>query len=227
MIPKLGELANTFEKNTQQMYQAAALEAIREEYSSYFEVLDQHPRLLVGRQVPAIGKEGNETLRDASDAKEWQEAVKSVLVQEINSRAQKATEENAEFLQTIHASIELFQNNKDLIPGTNTFDVELANRFSAMVKPYELRVEGKLQGYTISVQPLIEQLRTQLVSERESAPKGVGDLIAPPTSPPAAGSTPATDPPQEGIPSKAGASADDESDFSALFGTLGLHNLRI
>ena len=43
------------------------------------------------------------------------------------------------------------------------------------------------------------------------------------TQPPAP--TPAS--PQAGIPSKAGASSDEVSDFSVLFGTLGLPNLRI
>src|SRR5688572_24089453 len=78
-------------------------------------------------------------------------------------------DENADFLTTVHASIELFQNNADLVPGTKEFDVDLANRFAAMATPYELRVEGKLQGYSIPVQPLIDQLRDQITKEREAA----------------------------------------------------------
>ena len=191
---------------------------MREEHTQYFEALEKHPRMLVGAQVPAIGKEGMETLRDANDAREWQEAVKSLLVAEVRDKASKAMDESNEFLTTIHASIELFQNNKDLVPGTKDFDIDLANRFATMATPYELRVDGKLQGYSIPVQPLIEQIRNQLVAERKAKPAAA--------APAAPASKPEPDPPQAGVPSKAGASSDNE-DFSTLFGTIGLPNLKI
>ena len=188
--------------------------------------------MLVGQSVPAIGREGTETIRDTDDAKEWQEAVKMLLVQEIEDRAGRAMEQNKGFLETVHASIELFQNNADLIPGTKGFDVDLANRFATLAAPYELRVEGKLQGYSIPVQPIINQLRTQLSAERTAKP--AASPSAAPAAAPAAGapaSTPAApaapaDGPQAGIPSKAGNSSETE-DFSTLFGTIGLPNLRI
>ena len=174
--------------------------------------------------MPAIGKEGMETLRDTNDAREWQEAVKTLLVEEVRDRASRQMEESRDFLSTVHASIELFQNNADLVPGTKEFDVELANRFAAMATPYELRVDGKLQGYSIPVQPLIDQLRAQISTARAAAP-------APATpAAPAAGApgTPAkaAEPPQAGVPSKAGSSA-EQADFSTLFGTIGLPNLQI
>lgn len=181
--------------------------------------------MLVGTQVPALnGKDGDmETLRDANDAREWQEAVKSLLTEEVRERATTEMESNQDIINTVHASIELFANNKDLVPGTRQFDRALADRFANMAKPYELRVEGKLHGYTIPVQPLIEQLRAQLARERAAAP-------APAAKPAqAAGGrqrTPA-DPPQAGIPSKAGSAGGEEEDFSTLFGTLGLPNFRI
>lgn len=220
-----------------QSYQAAALEEVRKEHVKYFEALEQHPRLLVGAQVPAIGGEGLETLRSTEDAKEWQEAVKSVLAKDVQARAQKSMDESSDYLTTIHSSIELFQKNHDLIPGTAGFDLDLANRFTALAEPYELRTEdGKLQGYTVPVQPLIDQLRTQVKADRSKA------ATAAPAAP-AAAPTPQqqraaeqarntqgqfTDPnaPQEGIPSKAGDSSTTE-DFSALFGTIGLPDLRI
>jgi hypothetical protein len=208
---------------------------VQTEHAPYFEALEQHPRSLVGEQVPRINGEGMETLRDSTDAKEWQEQVKQILVEEVRDRATRALEENSGFLDTIHSSIELFQNNTDLIPGTKDFDVELANRFATMATPYELRVEDKLQGYSIPVQPLIEQLRAQLVAERarsadtpRSADAGGAAAAAPAAgaqaSPPAAPAAP--DPPQAGIPSKAGNSSETE-DFSTLFGTIGLPNLQI
>lgn len=231
-------MATALEEKTAAAYQTEALEAVKTEHAQYFTALEKHPRLLVGTQVPRIdGKEGMETLRDADDAKEWQEAVKSILVNEVRGRATKAMDENADFLTTIHASIDLFQNNPDLVPGTKDFDVELANRFAVMATPYELRVEGKLQGYSIPVQPLIEQIRGQVAAEREKAAQapaapspaaGAAAAGAPASTPgaPAAAPAAAAEPPQAGIPSKAG-SSDNAEDFSALFATIGLPNLQI
>lgn len=207
-----------------QAYQQAALEEVRTEHKRYFDALEQHPRLLVGTQVPAIGKDGTETLRSTEDAKDWQDAVKHILVEEIRARASKSMDDNKEFLETVHASIKLFQDNPDLTPGSKTFDKDLAERFAAMAEPYELRVEGKLQGYAIPVQPLIDSLRTQMKAERAKAepPKPVDPPPAQGDQKPAA----AVEPPQAGIPSKSGSSAEVE-DFSTLFGTIGLPNLRV
>lgn len=184
--------------------------------------------MLVGTQVPAIGRDGMETLKSTEDAKEWQEAVKSLLVQEVRAKAEVKIEEAKPFLDTIHASIDLFKNNPDLIPGTKGFDVKLANSFAAMVAPYEIRSDKdkKLVGYSIPVQPIIDQLRAQ---QKAAAPTPAAAPAAP--SAPAAPAAPATlgkpaDPPQAGITSKAGASSEKE-DFSTLFGTIGLPNLQI
>lgn len=199
------------------------------EHAKYFDVLKQHPRLLVGQQVPAIGREGMETLRDTNDAREWQEAVKQILVEEVNDRAARAQEENRDYLANVHASIDLFKNNADLIPGTKDFDRELADEFTTLAKPYELRVDGKLQGYSIQVQPIIDQLRTQVAARRQAAAKSAPPEAASTRRPAATGGAPArpaADPPQAGIPSKAGHGADSE-DFSTLFGTIGLPNLQI
>lgn len=186
---------------------------MRDEYSKYFEALEKHPRLLVGTQVPAIGRDGMETLRDSADAREWQEAVKGILVQEIKAEAQSKMEQNSAFLETVHASIDLFKNNPDLIPGTRGFNRGLADSFAAMAAPYEVRVEGKLQGYSIPVQPIIDNLRRQ-------QPKPAAPAPAP------APQQRRADPPQAGIASKAGSSSERE-DFSTLFGTIGLPNLQI
>lgn len=161
-----------------------------------------------------------ETLRDSNDAKEWQEAVRALLIEEINGQTRTKMDESRDFLETMHASIDLFKNNKDLIPGTKGFNVELANEFAKMATPYEIRVDGKLHGYSIPVQPIIDSLRQQIQAR-----------TAKPLAPPAAGQAPPTgrppaDPPQAGIASKAGSSTDKE-DFSTLFGTIGLPNLQI
>lgn len=182
--------------------------------------------MLVGTEVPSLtGPEGSmETPRDVNDAREWQDAVKQLLTEEVRERATRSIEENKGILETVHQSIELFTQNKDLVPGTRQFDRQLADRFAAMAKPYELRVEGKLHGFSIPVQPLIDSLRAQLVAERAAAPQTAAAPAAAAT-----GRAPAkpADPPQAGIGTKAGSSSEEADDFSTLFGTLGLPNLRI
>lgn len=163
-----------------------------------------------------------ERLKDSNDAKEWQEAVKSLLVAEIKETATTKLEESRDFLETVHASIDLFKNNKDLIPGTKTFDRELADTFAKMMTPYEVRVEGKLQGYSIPVQPIIDNLRGQIATRRTAS--SPPPAATPPANPPSRGQQ--AEPPQAGIRSKASSGAEPE-DFSTLFGTIGLPNLQI
>lgn len=229
VAPRFGELSTALEDKTAKAYQAEALAAAQKDHAPYFEALDKHPRLLIGQEVPAIGKEGTEVLRDSKDAAEWQEAVKSILVSEVRDRASRLMEDSSDFLATIHQSIELFQNNTDLVPRTKEFDVELANEFSTLVKPYEIRHEGKLQGYSIQVQPLIDKLRKDLTARRATAAPAAA------AAPSAASTQPRDQPtgrftnadgPQGGIQSKAGTSGDEEN-YDALFGTIGLSGLRI
>ena len=222
VIPQLGELSTKFEENIAKSFQQEAYEKAREDYANYFDALEKHPRLLVGTQVPAIGKEGMETLRDTNDAKEWQEAVRSLLVAEIKEAAEEKMGDSQDALTTVHASIDLFKNNRDLIPGTKDFNRELADAFGAMMKPYEVRVEGNLHGYSIPVQPIIENLRSQIAARRQTPTN-------PPPAAPSPGATaqrPRAEPPQAGIQSKAGSNTEKE-DFSVLFGTIGLPNLQI
>ena len=217
VAPQLADLSTKLEERVFKSHQQRAFDAVKEEHGKYFEALEKHPRLLVGAQVPAIGKEGLETLRSSDDAKEWQEAVKSILVQEIKARADTGMQESRGFLETMHSSIDLFKNNPDLIPGTKGFNRSLADRFAEMAKPYEVRVDGKLNGYSIPVQPLIDNLRAQAKPIPSTAVKN-SQQSSPAAPPP--------DPPQAGIPSKAGTSGEKE-DFSTLFGTIGLPHLKI
>jgi hypothetical protein len=197
-------------------YQTEAYTKAREEYGKYFEALEKHPRLLVGTQVPSVGKEGTETLRDSNDAKEWQEAVRQIMVEQIKEAAQVRVEESRGILETVHAAIDLFKNNKDLIPGTKGFNRQLADTFAQMAQPYEVRTDGKLQGYSIPVQPIIDNLRKQ---QAAAAPPN-------PAAAPAAAPPPQVDGPQAGLTSKSG-SVSEKEDFSTLFGTIGLPHLQI
>lgn len=152
-------------------------------------------------------------LRDSTDAKEWQEVVKQQLAAEVEARVDAGKQELSGVFDTVHASIDLFRNNVDLVPGTRQFDRELADEFATFAKPYELRSDGKLMGYSVPVQPMINQIRTQVAARRAKA--------APATTPPAAAPaqahhsagqarTPAGqfDGPQAGLQSKAGSGGD-------------------
>ena len=200
-----------------EMYKQEGLEALEEEYPKYFEALNKHPRLLVGTEVPSLRGEGTETLRDSGDAKEWQEAVRSILQDDLKRRVAARSDESQGFLRTVHSSIELFQNNADLVPGTKQFDRELADEFIKLAKPYEVRNgDDKLIGFQIPVQPLIDSVRQRLTATR----------TAPPPAPPAPPAPEEAHQPQAGIPAKAGNSGEGAEDFSTLFSTLGLGGLR-
>lgn len=230
-------MTTALENSYAETHKTEALADTRAEYGQYFDALDKHPRVLVGTQVPSLKGEGLETLRDSADAKEWQEAVKGILTKEILDRASRKAEDVAPMMETLHASVGLFQNNTDLVPGTKQFDRELANRFSSYAKSYEMRVEGKLVGYTIPVQPLVDQVRKQLVAERAAKTPAAPAAPAAPTAQQARAAEQARnqvgqfqnpDAPQAGIASKAGAGGSDTGgDFSALFGTIGLPEFRI
>ncbi len=211
LVAELGKMSTQIEENLSTAFQQQAYEDAKGEYGEYFDALAKHPRMLVGVEVPVIGGDGTETLQSSADARDWQEAVKSILVDEIRGRAEKEMEDSQEFLRVTHQAISLFQQNQDLIPGAKGFDVDLANRFTELAAPYEIRVDGVLKGYSIDVQPLINSIRNQKPAPRQAPPvKKSADLK-----------------PQKGITSKAGSSSSDKEDFSALFGTLGLPNLAI
>ena len=227
------------EDNAREIHKKAALAEVEEELSGYFEALRTHPRLLAGTSVPSLTGEGMEVLRDSADAREWQEAVKALLLEEVRDRAGRRADDDRGTIETLHASVELFQNNPDLVPGTREFDQELADSFAALLKPYEVRTEGKLHGYSVPVQPLVNKLRADLAASRarEAAPpaaapaaNAAGTAQAAPgatrAATPAPSAAPASSGPQVGIQAKAGASSEPE-DFSTLFGTIGLPTFRI
>lgn len=210
MLDRLGKASAAIEKNASQAVQAEELSKMRTEYSKYFESIELHPRLLVGREVPKLdGTDGMETLKDSTDAKEWQEAAKGLLQQQLRTRTEERVAENAGGMRLLHASIDLFRNNKDLIPGTKGFNKALAEQFTVAAKPYENRDEsGKMLGYTIPVQPMIDQMRAALKAQQS----------APPVTPPPAEPPPPA--PQAGLSSKAGGTGDGTTDeVDSLLGT--------
>ena len=184
--------------------------------------------MLVGVEVPSLTSDGKERLKDSADAADWIDGVKAMLLAEVETRASNRMDEDGGLRKTLHSSIELFQNNRDLVPGTIEFDKELADRLTELAKPYENRVDGKLIGYNIPLQPLVELVRGQLKEARAAKataqpPAEAPAAPQPPAQPPARKPAPA---PQAGIPASAGTSA-EVSDFTTLFGTIGMPELRI
>ena len=217
------EISTKIETNIRDSMLEEALVAVRNDYGNYFDALEKHPRMLVGQEVPSLAGEGMEVLRDSTDAREWQEAVKAILSKEIQQRADVRGEELNTTFETIHASVDLFKNNPDLIPGTKQFNRDLADSFAKLVKDYEVRNDaGKLIGYAVPVQPLINSLRSQ---QKATAPAPAAP--APAASAPAPAAPAAA--PQAGIRSNAGSAGggDSSNDFSTLFGTLGLPDMVI
>ena len=190
----------------------------------YFEALQSHPRMLVGTEVPSLKGEGMERLKDTQDAREWQEATASLLTNEINSLASSKADSVRPMMSVIQESVLMFQNNPDLVPGTSAYDEDLAAVFTEIAQAYELRVNGKLYGYQVPVQPLINQIRQALAEERGAA--GV------PTPAPSAALQPRNaagqfDSPQAGIASKAGMSGGEGDDYSTFWGAVGMPNVTI
>ena len=236
LTPKWGEIITGIETRQQKDLEQEALSEVREKHAKYFEALNQHPRELAGSTVPNPRTGEDEVLRDSQDARDWQEAIKQSLYREVQDIAGRKKDDLRPMMEVIHNSVALFRDNQDLIPGSKQFDKELATEFAVLAKPYELRVEGKLSGYTIPVGPLVETLRAKLATQRAAKPAAPATPAQPtPQQQRAAeqtrndvGQFHNPDAPQAGIVSRAGsASTDTEEDFSTLFGALGLPNLKI
>jgi hypothetical protein len=217
LLPKLGEASTAFETKQTEAIQQEVFGELRTEFTKYFDALDQHPRTLVGQRVPSATGQGEEVLKDSQDARDWQEAIKQQLAQIAATRVDQKKEDMRQVFETVHSSIELFQNNLDLYPGTKQFDRELADAFVAAAEPYALKSNGK---------------RAQFVATR--AVKAAAPAAGAPAAPAATGTPTAQQQraaeqprttlgtfagPQAGIHSQAGQSATGEDDVAA--GVLG------
>ena len=211
---------------------AVAVTDVKTEYAQYIEAVEQAPRYLVGKSVPrADGAEGTETLRDAEDARNWQEEIKTQLAREVQSRVRAGQEANRGTMELLNNSIELFRGNPDIVPGAKQFDKELAESFSELIKPYAVKTaDGHTAGWSIDVRPLLTSARQALSAQRAAKPAGQTKPAEPTPQQQRAAQQPReqgkfaghpADAPQAGISSQAGQSSDDDSGLDALFGTLG------
>ena len=217
---------------TNELTQSAVTD-VRTEFAPYIEAVEQAPRYLIGKQVPrADGTEGTETLLDAQDARDWQDEIKKQLGREVTRRIEAARAENNGMMEVLNNSVQLFQSNPDIVPNSKQFDKELADEFTALIKPFEVRNDtGKLVGWKVDVKPMLVTLRQQLNNRRVAS---AASTSAPPQGTPTAqqeraaaqprnegGQWTNPDAPQAGIPSSAGQSGNDGENLDALFGSLG------
>lgn len=197
------------------------VQQFQEEYSHYTDLLELHPMELVGKEVPPIdGSDQMVVFRTTAEAKEYQEAVKTVLGRMMRSEVERLREEDAEVISVVHNSIELFQANPDLVPGSKSFNRELADEVMSLVEPYALRMDGKLTGFSIDIQGIIDQTRGRLKQRAAAQPPPAPAKKAAPKRKPAS-------PPQGGIASKAGTSGGEVEDFSPMWAALGINSMPI
>lgn len=216
---QLSKVGEQLETRMTEHYRQEALIEYNNDYGHYIEQLQKHPLELVGQKLPPLSEDGADvTYTTAAEVREWQDAVKAVLGRGLQSRVEAMRVEDNEVLSVVHTSIELFQNNHDLIPGSTGFNKPLADQVARLVKPYELRLGEKLTGYSIDIQGIVDQARGQLTT-------------APAATPPApvkkAGAKKAAAPPQGGIASKAGTSGPEGEDFTPMWNALGIPSIPI
>lgn len=214
---QINDLGTHFGDNLYRTYQAQALQEAEENYGHYIDSLKMHPMELIGKALPPLTADGDDVVfSTAAEVREWQEAVQTVIRRELEQRISHLAEEDAEVINVVYSSIELFKNNHDLIPNSKGFNRQLADNVARLLKPYELRMDGKLTGYSIDPQGIIDQARGQL-SQQPAAP-------APAKKAPAKKAAPR---PQAGVRSKAGASGGQEEDYTPMWNALGIDHVPI
>lgn len=198
-------------------FEQQAVEQAQEDYPHYIEVLQLHPLELVGKELPSIdGSDDNVVFRTADEIAHYQEAVKTILQRELAQSVEQRRADSNEVLDVVHASIQLFQDNPDLVPGSKSYNKQLASEFVKIAEPYALKMNGKLTGYSIPVQGLVDQVRARI----KAAP------TAPAAKAPAKKAAPGAKP-QAGIPSKAGASGEGAEDYAPMWKALGIDSAPI
>lgn len=219
LVEQIGTLGEKLEERFTESFEQQAVEQAEQDYPHYIEMLKLHPLELVGKPVPPIdGSDEDVVFRSAQEVADYQEAVKTILQRELEASVAEKHAESREVLDVVHASIQLFQDNPDIVPGSKSYNKALASEFVKLAEPYALKMNGKLTGYSIPVQGLLNQVRARV----NAAAKEAG------TTPPAkkAAAAPARQP-QAGIPAKAGASGEGAEDFSPMWKALGIDSVPI
>lgn len=191
---------------------------------------------LVGTEVPSIrrGAQPGEKTRilDSSQARDYIEGAGKLIERGVEDLVNSKQQELKPLRSVIQESFLLFQNNPDIVEGSATFDPELAKRFVKLAASFEFQHQGKTIGYQGNVQPMLNELRTRLASERGASGERVNQQRAEQQRQVAAGQprTPQGQfqTPQAGIPSTTGMSAapGEDEDYGAFWQATGAAHLR-
>lgn len=197
-------------------YKQDVVARTEEVYGHYTQLLELHAMELVGKALPPIdGSDERFVPSSVQEAQQYQEAVNSMLVRQMRGEIEAMRQADDEVISVVHDSITLFQNNPDLIPNSKSFNKPLADHVMKLVQPYALRLDGKLTGFSIDIQGIIDQARGQF----KAAPPA-------PTKKAATGRTTAPRP-QGGLASKAGTSGAGDEDFTPMWNALGIDNMPV
>lgn len=217
VVEQFGKIGEALEARFTTSFEQQAVAEAEDTYPEYINALKMHPLELVGKELPPIDGSGNNVvLRTAQDVEQWQGAVRTILKRELDAAVQQRRQDSNEVLDVVHGSIQMFQANPDLVPGAKSYNKALAVEFLRIAEPYALRMNGKLTGYSIPVQGLVDRVRAQVTAAAAAAP---GSPAAPPKAP--------APKPQAGIPSTAGASGNNAEDYSPMWAALGIKNMPI
>ena len=199
-----------------------AIEEIRNDIEpSLLEAINVHPRLLIGDTVPSVKAGGApEVLKTSEDARDWQEAVRGIITEQVTNRTSALMNDARPLLGTLQDSVNLFRSNRDLIPGTAEYNPQLAKQFIEMTKAYLFVADGKPLGWRVDVQPILDSIRQSLGA---AAPTARQEQVA--SQPRATDGK--WDAPQAGIPSRTGSSGAEEEDYSAFWKTVGMSDMNL
>lgn len=223
--PELDTALTRINERAEQQFRAKATGDIQSQINpQLLEFIASPARLLVGVTVPDLKTEtGTEILKDPQDAADWIATAKHILDGQIANRTKEYMNDAKPFLSTVQASIEMFRNNPELHPKAKEYNPELAEKFIKLAKSYEYRIDGKLIGYRVEVQPLLDNLKEQIAA----SPTAPAAPAAPAVEQPRAANG-QFEAPQAGIPSQAGHSGTSvDDDYSAFWETLGMKEMNI
>lgn len=196
-------------------HQQVALEGIREDYGHYIDRLEMHPMELLGVELPPIdGSDKAVSFNTVQDVRDWQEAVQTVLRRDVQARVDALSEEDQDVRSVIQDSIQLFVNNPDLNPKSSGFNKALADEVARIARPYALKMDGKLTGYSIPIQGIVDQVRASQANR-----------ATPAAASPALDKKPAkpAERPQAGVQSRAGTSQEGSNEADIFWGLYGIN----
>ena len=169
VVPLLTDAAQKINERLEHSFRASAEQSVRERIDpKYYEYTELHPLQLVGKPLPSVNGDDKPFVpRDTQDARDWIDATKMLIEAEVKDITAAKEKEAQPLRSIIQDSVMMLTNNKDLIPGTVEYDPELNRKFTAMAQPFEMRgAKGELLGYQGNMQPLINELRTDLATQR-------------------------------------------------------------